>query len=446
VAIDNSRLYQTSQREVSARKQAERELQELNRNLEQRALQRAEELASSVLKLEESERRFRILVEGVNEYAIFMLDPAGTVINWNPGAQRIKGYTWEEIIGQHFSSFYTEEDRANRVPYRALETAAATGKFETEGWRVRKDGTRFWASVVINAIRDAQGVIVGFAKVTRDLTERRATEERLRQSQKMEGIGQLTGGVAHDFNNLLTIIIGNLESLQRNLRDDGLDAGRLQRAADNAMRGARRAESLTHRLLAFSRQQPLEPTSVDVGRLVTGMSDLLRRTLGEQISIETVLAGGVWRAFADANQLEIAIINLAVNARDAMPNGGKLTIETANVHLDERYAAAQAEVVPGQYVLLAVTDSGVGMTPEVQAKAFDPFFTTKDIGHGTGLGLSQVYGFVEQSRGHVKISMHGQPRRVFWWSRTTCSFRRWLRNTWKNIRSRLTWRLPLPRL
>jgi CheY-like chemotaxis protein len=218
-----------------------------------------------------------------------------------------------------------------------------------------------------------------------------------------EGIGQLTGGVAHDFNNLLTIIIGNIETLQRDIRDDGLDVSRLQRAADNAMRGARRAEALTQRLLAFSRQQPLEPAAVDVGRLVTGMSDLLRRSLGEQIAVETVLAGGLWRAFADPNQLEVAILNLAVNARDAMPSGGKLTIETANIHLDEVYAAAQAEVLPGQYVLLAVSDTGVGMPPQVRAKAFDPFFTTKDIGQGTGLGLSQVYGFVKQSRGHVKI-------------------------------------------
>jgi PAS domain S-box-containing protein len=403
VAIDNARLYQTSVREVAARREAEEKLQELNRNLEQRAAQRAEQLAASVNKLEESERRFRILVEGVTDYAIYMLDPTGNVVNWNPGAQRIKGYKREEIIGQHFSRFYTEEDRNDRVPYRALETAARTGKYEAEAWRVRKDGTRFWANVVINAIRDSAGEIIGFAKVTRDLTERRATEERLKQSQKMEGIGQLTGGVAHDFNNLLTIIIGNLEALQRNLTEEGLDVARLQRSADNAMRGARRAESLTQRLLAFSRQQPLEPKSVDVGRLVTGMSDLLRRTLGEQISVETVLAGGLWRAHADSNQLEVAIINLAVNARDAMPNGGKLTLETANVHLDERYAAEQVEVLPGQYVMLAVTDSGVGMPPDVKAKAFDPFFTTKDIGQGTGLGLSQVYGFVKQSRGHVQI-------------------------------------------
>jgi CheY-like chemotaxis protein len=219
----------------------------------------------------------------------------------------------------------------------------------------------------------------------------------------MEGIGQLTGGVAHDFNNLLTIIIGNLETLQRNLGEPSIDVDRLRRSADNAMRGARRAESLTQRLLAFSRQQPLSPKPVDFGRLVSGMSDLLRRTLGEQVTVETVLGGGLWRAHADPNQLELAILNLAVNARDAMPSGGKLTLETENVFIDEKYAATQVEVVPGQYVMLAVTDNGSGMSSDVKARAFDPFFTTKDVGHGTGLGLSQVYGFVKQSRGHVKI-------------------------------------------
>ncbi len=290
-----------------------------------------------------------------------------------------------------------------QIPQKALRAATETGKFEAEGWRVRKDGSRFWASVVINAIKGQDGQIIGFAKVTRDLTERRAADERARQAQKMEGVGQLTGGVAHDFNNLLTIIIGNLETLQRNIRRPDLNIDRLERSVGNAMRGARRAESLTQRLLAFSRQQPLDPKPIDLGRLVTGMSDLLRRTLGEQVTIETVLSGNVWRALADPNQLELAILNLAVNARDAMPSGGKLTLETANVHLDEKYASSQAEVVPGQYVMLAVTDSGAGMTPEVKNKAFDPFFTTKDVGHGTGLGLSQVYGFVKQSRGHVKI-------------------------------------------
>ena len=403
VAIDNARLYRSNQQEIAARTEAESLLHDLNQTLEQRAEERAKHLAAALTRLEDTERHFRILVEGVTDYAIYMLDPKGNVINWNPGAERIKGYGRDEIIGRHFSDFYTPEDRAAEIPRKALAIAAETGKFETEGWRVRKDGSRFWAGVVINAIRDRTGVLLGFAKVTRDLTERRAADEVSRQAQKMEGIGQLTGGIAHDFNNLLTIIIGNLETLGRNLTATDINIGRLQRSAENAMRGARRAESLTQRLLAFSRQQPLDPKPLDLGRLVASMSDLLRRTLGEQITVETVLGGGVWRAHADPNQLELAILNLAVNARDAMPNGGKLTLETGNVYFDDKYAATQAEVTPGQYVMVAVTDNGSGMAPDVKDKAFDPFFTTKEVGHGTGLGLSQVYGFVKQSGGHVKI-------------------------------------------
>jgi PAS domain S-box-containing protein len=396
VAIDNAHLYQALQNELLGRQQAEQALRRLNESLEQRAGQRARELA-------ETERRFRLLVESVTDYAIYMLDLSGNVVNWNPGAERIKGYTREEILGRHFSQFYTDEDRALEVPMRALKTAEAAGKIEMEGWRVRKDGSRFWASVVINAIHDSDGELIGFAKITRDLTERRAAEEQLRQAQKMEGLGQLTGGVAHDFNNLLTVVIGNLDAMQRHLGEPSTNTERLKRSAENAMRGAQRAASLTQRLLAFSRQQPLDPRPVDIGRLVSGMSDMLRRSLGEQIAIETALSGGLWHVEVDPNQLEVAILNLSVNARDAMPNGGKLTLETANVFLDQAYAAGQSEVVPGQYVQLAVSDNGAGMPPEVQARAFDPFFTTKDVGQGTGLGLSQVYGFVKQSRGHVKV-------------------------------------------
>jgi PAS domain S-box-containing protein len=403
VAIDNTRLHQANQQEIDTRRQAEQELQRVNQTLEQRAEQRALQLAASQTRLEDTERRFRLLVESVTDYAIYMLDSHGHVVNWNTGAERIKGYTRDEIIGSHFSMFYTADERANGVPARALAIAATSGKYETEGWRVRKDGSTFWAGVVINAIKSPKDELLGFAKITRDLTERRAADERTRQAQKMEGIGQLTGGVAHDFNNLLTIIIGNLETLQRSLDAVPLSVERLKRSADNAMRGSRRAESLTQRLLAFSRQTPLAPKPIDIARLVAGLSDLLRRTLGEQVTVETVLGGGLWRANVDPNQLEVAIINLAVNARDAMPKGGKLTLETANVFLDESYAASQVEVVPGQYVMVAVTDSGSGMTPDVLTRAFDPFFTTKDVGHGTGLGLSQVYGFAKQSGGHVKI-------------------------------------------
>jgi PAS domain S-box-containing protein len=228
----------------------------------------------------------------------------------------------------------------------------------------------------------------------------REQEQALRQSQKMEAVGQLTGGVAHDFNNLLQIIVGNLETLQRNLPPE---SARLMRAAGNAMTGARRAASLTQRLLAFARRQPLDPKPIHVNMLVNGMSDMIQRTLGETVAVETVLAAGLWRIEADPNQLEATILNLCVNARDAMPRGGRLTIEASNAHIDHAYAAAHAEVVPGQYVSIAVSDTGVGMSAETTAQAFEPFFTTKPMGSGTGLGLSQVYGFVKQSGGHVKI-------------------------------------------
>jgi len=242
------------------------------------------------------------------------------------------------------------------------------------------------------------------ANLEREIAERtaqlRENEEALRQAQKMEAVGQLTGGVAHDFNNILQVIVGNLEVIRRLVP---ADAGRIQRSAEQALNGARQASSLTQRLLAFSRRQPLDPKPIDVNSLVNGMSELLNRSLGETISVETVRGAGLWKIEADANALESAILNLAVNARDAMPQGGRLTIETTNAYVDEAYAIAHAEVVPGQYVLISVSDTGVGMDAETMRRAFEPFFTTKPVGQGTGLGLSQVYGFVKQSGGHVKI-------------------------------------------
>ena len=385
--------------EVSERKTLEARLLALNENLETTVADRTRQLAATAAQLEETERRFHLLIDAVTDYAIFMLDTAGNVVSWNPGAERINGYSSGEIIGQHFSRFYTQEDRQNGLPQTALATAERTGKYEAEGWRCRKDGTAFMASVVINAIRDASGRLLGFAKITRDITEKKATEEQLRQAQKMEAVGQLTGGVAHDFNNLLTVIMGNLEHLDRVLPP----AQPTQRIIAAALRGATRAAMLTHRLLAFSRRQPLAPEILSVNKLVAGMSDLMRRTLGEAILIEAVLAGGLWPTLADSNQLENALINLAINARDAMPDGGKLTIETANTHLDEPYARMHDEVQPGQYVGIFVTDTGTGMAPETAARAFEPFFTTKETGQGTGLGLSQVYGFIKQSGGHATV-------------------------------------------
>jgi nitrogen-specific signal transduction histidine kinase/CheY-like chemotaxis protein len=233
---------------------------------------------------------------------------------------------------------------------------------------------------------------------------REEAEDALRHAQKMEAIGQLTGGVAHDFNNLLTVIIGNLDIAQRQLKSETLKAGsKLEGFVKNAMQGARRAASLTSRLLAFSRRQPLDPKPLKADRLVRGMEDLIRQSLGETIEVEVVNSSGLWRIEADPVQLEATILNLAINSRDAMPNGGKLTIETNNAFLDEQYARQYADVSAGQYVQIAVTDTGTGMGPEIADKAFEPFFTTKSAGQGTGLGLSQVYGFVKQSGGHVTI-------------------------------------------
>jgi PAS domain S-box-containing protein len=361
-------------------------------------------------ELQETGRQFQILVQAITDYAIYMLDPEGRVTTWNGGAERIKGYRAEEIIGHHFSRFYTEEDRRNDLPMQMLRQAAVDGRVETEGWRLRKDGSRFAASAQIEAIHD-EGKLVGFAKITRDVTAQREAQalleqarEQLLQAGKMEAIGQLTGGVAHDFNNLLTIILGNLEIANRDIEaPTGGAAGRLRRAIDSAQRGAQRATTLTQRLLAFSRRQVLAPKPLDLNRIIAAEVDFLQRTLGERIEVEAVGGGGLWRVEVDPNELESALLNLAVNARDAMPDGGKLTIETSNTFLDQTYCRANPEVVPGQYALIAVTDNGSGMTKEVLDRAFEPFFSTKTMDAGTGLGLSQVYGFIKQSGGHVKI-------------------------------------------
>jgi len=368
------------------------ELQDLNDTLEQRVAERTN-------ALRRSERQFQQLVNGVRDCAIYMLDRTGHVVSWNPGAERIKGYSAAEIIGRHFSVFYSEEDRAMGMPARALEIAAKEGKYERETWRLRKDGTRFWASVLIDAIHGPDQQLIGFAKITRDMTERRKMQEQLHQSQKMEAVGQLTGGVAHDFNNLLTVILGNLDTIHRLAPENE----RMRRAIDQAIRGAQRAATLTQQLLAFARRQPLDPKPANINELVNGMSDLIRRTLGESIVVETELASDVWLVEVDPHQLESAILNLAVNSRDAMRDGGQLTIETANIVVDQKSLPIGDELAPGEYVMLTVSDTGTGMSPEVLAHAFDPFFTTKPIGEGTGLGLSQVFGFVKQSGGNVRL-------------------------------------------
>jgi PAS domain S-box-containing protein len=354
--------------------------------------------------------RLQLLIDSVIDYAIYMIDLDGRVASWNSGAARLKGYSAEEIIGQPFAKFFTPEDRATDFPQSALATAARTGRFESEGWRVRADGSRFWALAVIDAVHDHDGRLIGFAKVTRDMTERmetqrilRETQEQLALSQRMEAVGQLSGGIAHDFNNLLMIIMGNLERVEHGVQGLGGSAANLQRPIANALRGAQRAAALTQRLLAFSRRQPLNPTLLDLNRYLPGVVDFLQRSLGETIEIEVVGAPRLWPIEVDVPQLEASLINLAVNARDAMRNGGKLTVEASNQMLDRDYRRTNPEVAPGQYALICVSDTGHGMTPNVLSRAFEPFYTTKEIGQGTGLGLSQVYGFVKQSSGHVKI-------------------------------------------
>ena len=357
----------------------------------------------------QSERRYRRLIEAVIDYAIFQLDSAGHIATWNPGAKQIKGYAPEEIVGKHFSIFYTDEDRKAQVPERALAEAAEKGRFESEGWRVRKDGSTFWASVVIDRIQDDSGNLAGFAKVTRDISDRKQAQDRLKEvqaqlvaSQKLEAVGQLSGGIAHDFNNLLMIVIGNLETAERHSRQLAGN-GNLARALSHAKRGAQRAAALTSRLLAFSRRQPLDPKPINLNNFLNGLQEFLQRTLGERIDVQTVGSAGLWSVEVDPNHLESSIVNLAINARDAMRDGGKLTVEAINVSSDDEYFRLNPELPPGQYVELCVTDTGSGMTPETLSHAFEPFYTTKEAGQGTGLGLSQVYGFVKQSGGHVKI-------------------------------------------
>jgi len=363
--------------------------------------------AAAEVSQRESDENFLRFVEGVTDYAIYRVDPRGHVTTWNAGAERIKGYTAGEILGRHISCFYTAEDQARGEPSRVLEIAEREGRYESEATvRVRKDGSNFHASVVIDRLSDPSGRLLGFAKITRDISERieqaAALEEAraaLAQSQKMEAIGHLTGGIAHDFNNMLAVIIGALNMMQRRIgRGDYNVEPLVQAAIEGAMRGA----SLTQRLLAFARKQVLEPRTIDANKLLGGMSDLVRRALGETIQTEIIAEGGLWKIYADAHQLETAIINLVVNARDAMADTEKkLTLQTRNVNLSAA-EARQASIAAGAYVAIDVIDTGSGMTPDLVAKVFDPFFTTKKT--GTGLGLSQVYGFVTQSGGHVKIS------------------------------------------
>lgn len=347
----------------------------------------------------ESERSFRLLVEGVADYALYMLDPTGIITSWNIGGERIKGYSPGEILGQHFSRFYTETDRANGKPARALGIAREKGRYEEDGWRVRKDGTFFWASVVIDPIYE-DGELVGFAKITRDITERRSTQikleamqKQLAESQKFDALGQLTGGVAHDFNNLLMIISGSLHMLKRGAHDEA----KLQRAISAIETATKRGAALTNQLLTFARRQSVNPQAVDFAERITAIREVLDAGVGSSVRLAFDIGRDLWPIKTDVSELETALLNLVINARDAMPDGGTVTIGAHNIALDEPPLA-------GDFIAIDVTDTGIGIPDDVLDKIFEPFFTTKPIGKGTGLGLSQVHGFAHQAGGTIKVT------------------------------------------
>ncbi len=329
-----------------------------------------------------------------------VIDARGAFQNVNPAFTRILGWSSDEAIGRTVFDFVLPEDEASTGG--ALDQAIHDTLPVFENRYRHKDGGYRWISWV--AAPDGELIYASGRHITAEkeqAAELAHAQEQLRQAQKMEAVGQLTGGIAHDFNNLLAGIVGSLDLMQTRLTQGRME--NIERYAKAAMSSAQRAAALTHRLLAFSRRQPLDPRPVDANALVTGMEDLLRRSIGPLHALEFVTAGGLWTTLCDPNQLESAILNLAINARDAMPDGGKLTVETCNAHLDSVYAAAQRDIAPGQYICICVTDTGTGMPPEVIARAFEPFFTTKPLGQGTGLGLSMVYGFAKQSEGHLKV-------------------------------------------
>jgi len=353
--------------------------------------------------LRDSEQNVRMLLTGVRDYAIYMLDLDGHVRSWNAGAEQIKGYSADEIVGQHFRKFYTEEDRAQHVAENALVAAVRDGKYEAEGWLVRKDGSRFYANELIETIRDDAGELAGFAKITRDITAQHEaqvaldeTREQLAQAQKIEALGQLTGGIAHDFNNLLMIVSGYAQILQRRLSEP-----KEVQAVEAIRAAAGRGEKLTRQLLTFSRRQQLMPVLVDLHAHIGAVRDMLAPSLRGNIEFVVDIEDQIWPVEVDLGELELALVNIAVNARDAMPEGGKITLQARNVVLKPGSAAGALE---GDFVALAIIDTGVGMPLDVLQKVFEPFYTTKPVGKGTGLGLSQVHGFANQSGGAVTVA------------------------------------------
>jgi len=412
IATEAGTLIASSIRDISDRKRVEQELRLANQELDQRVLERTArlEVATQALRtrikmhehvekeLRQSEERFRLLVEGVSDYAIFMLDPEGVIVSWNAGAERIFGFTSEEAIGNKLASLQPPEELQGETPHYALQQAAATGRFAEEGWRASKDGQRFRASSVTTALRDEQGCLRGFSRITRDVTEKWDLEYRLRHAQKLEAIGRLAGGVAHEFNNTATAILGYSSLVMDSVQGDP----QLRHYAEEIQKAGQRAAGVTRQLLAFSRQQILQPTLLNLNDVVNDIEKMLHRLIGEDIRVITELDPYLGAVKADAAQMAHAIVNLALNARDAMPDGGVLIIETGNVEVDSAFGA-ENNLAPGPYVRLRATDTGTGLDKKTAAHIFEPFFTTKAVGCGTGLGLSTVYGTVKQSGGGILV-------------------------------------------
>jgi PAS domain S-box-containing protein len=353
--------------------------------------------------LRESERQFSLLVKGVVDYAIYLLDPNGIITSWNAGAEKIKGYSADDVIGRHFSIFYTEPERRAGLPARALHKARTEQKFEAEGWRVRKDGSHFWANVVIDPIHDDNGNFIGFAKITRDITDRReaqttlaAAQAQLAHAQKMEALGQLTGGVAHDFNNLLMVIQGQTQLLARRLKGNK----EVLPALEALQAATRRGAALTRQLLTFARRQPSNPELIALRDQIEPLKAMLSNALRDNVTLSLSMPRELWPIHVDVAEFELALLNLVVNARDAMTRGGEISVVAENAHMEP---GKLRDGLAGDYVTVTVSDAGEGIPADILPKVFDPFFTTKDGDRGSGLGLAQVFGFARHSGGDVLI-------------------------------------------